>query len=133
MLFNTTTEAAETAARPGVTLVFDWTAGAYRMETGTPAEASGREAVQAWLNLVLRTAQGRHAIYPGDFGASLYDLMGQKLPRGAALSELRRQLLESAAYCPTIEEIGPVTWDGEAVTCTVTLENDTTEVVTIEP
>lgn len=133
MLFNPTTETAEVPVEPGYTFDFNWAAEAYTMERGTPAEVNGVEAVKAWLGLVLRTTQGRYAVYPSDFGASLYALMGRKLPRGAALSELRRQLRESAAYCPTIEEIGPVTWDGERVTCSVTLSNQSTEVITVEP
>ena len=133
MLFETRTEVADVLIEPGYTLAFDWAAETYNMERGTPAEVNGIEAVKAWLNLALRTPQGRYAIYPSDFGASLYDALGKKLPRGAVLSEIRRQLSESARYCPTIEDISQVVWDGQSITCTITLTNNTTEVVTIEP
>lgn len=133
MLFEKTTAAAEAAPAPGVTFAFDWTGEHYVMDYGTPVEVTGVEAVKAWLELVLRTDQGRYAIWPADFGASLYNLMGQKLPKGAVLSELQRQLQDSAAYCPTIEDIGQVVWDGSAVTCTIRLTNQTTEVITVEP
>lgn len=132
MLFNTATEVPEVLIEPGHTFDFDWDAEACVMDYGTPVEVSGVEAVKAWLQLVLRTSQGRYAIYPADFGASLYNVMGRKLPRGAVLSELQRQLQESAAYCPTIQDIGQVVWDGSAITCTITLTNEQTEVVTVE-
>lgn len=132
MLFNQTTEVAEVLIEPAVTFAFDWVDETYDMVTGTPSEVYGVEAVKEWLQLVLRTTQGRYPIYPADFGASLYDVMGKKLPRGVVLSEIRRQLRESIAYCPTIEDIGQVIWDGESITCTVTLTNNTTEVVTVE-
>lgn len=134
MLFNSIeNKAAGTAVLPAATFPFDWVNETYEMERGSPKEVTGVEAVKAWLELVLRTAQGRYAIWPADFGASLYNLMGRKLPRGAVLSELQRQLQESAAYCPTIQEVGQVVWDGTAVTCTITLEDQTTEVITVEP
>jgi len=133
MLFETTTLVADVEIEPGYNLVFDWDAETYSMDRGSPVEVNGTEAVKAWLQLALRTSQGQYAIYPSDFGASLYDALGKKLPRGAVLSEIRRQLTESARYCPTIEDISQVVWDGQAVTCTITLTNNTTEVITIEP
>jgi len=135
MLFEiTTAEAVQTAeVLPGVTLVFDWTSDTYDMTEGSPTEVTGLEAVKAWLELVVRTRRGRYAIYPADFGTSALDLIGRKLPRGYALAELQRELEESAAYCPTIEDVTGVEYDGRAVVCTVTLDDDTTEVITIEP
>lgn len=133
MLFESTTVVADVLLDPGYTFDFNWESETYSMDYGTPVEVNGVEAVKEWLQLVLRTTQGRYAIYPSDFGASLYNVMGKKLPKGAVLSEIRRQLKESMKYCPTIEDIGQVVWDGEAITCTITLTNNTTEVVTIEP
>lgn len=129
-------EEAATLPTPATGLAFDWSAGAYPIDRGSPREVIGVEAVKAWLELVLRTEAGRYGAYPSDFGASLYALLGRRLPKGASLSELRRQLQQSAAYLPVIGSIGPVTWDGTRVTCTVTLEQEgteTTEVMEFEP
>lgn len=137
MLFDTAPAAAEAARAaavlPGVGFPFDWTSYTYDMGEGTPAEVTGLEAVKAWLEQVVRTRRGRYAIYPEDYGTGAPDLIGRKLPRGYGLSELQRELQESAAYCPTIADVTGVEYDGRAVTCTVTLNNDTTEVITIEP
>ena len=105
----------------GRALAFDWDAGAYQMDNGAPVEVTGAEAVKAWINYVVRTKVGRYAIHPEDFGCSALDLIGQKIPKGFALSEIRRELLASAVYCPAIREISELIYDGERITCSVTL------------
>lgn len=115
---------------------FDYKTNSYVMEAGTPVEVTGKEAVKAWLEQVIRTAQGRYDIYPSDFGARLQDLVGRKIPKGLELSEFNRQLKETARYLPAIREVSRATYDGEAIQCTVTMETvtgETEEVVTIEP
>ena len=119
----TETEQARDPAVMGRALVFDWEAGAYPMENGSPVEATGAGAVKAWLEYVIRTKVGRYAIHPEDFGTSALELIGQKIPRGYALSELRRELLESAAFCRAIREISELIYDGEQITCSVTLQD----------
>lgn len=118
---------------------FDYSRNAYVINAGTPEEVTGVEAVKAWLELVVRTARGRYAIYPADFGARAQDLIGKKIPsppKGLDLSELRRHLVESARYLPAIQEISQMTYDGGKIHCTVTLETEagrTQEVIDIEP
>lgn len=142
MLFDSM-EAASGAAQPrdaremGVSFAFDWTDHHYHMEGGTPVEVTGTEAVQEWIQQVLRTKQRRYAIYPTDFGALLQDLIGQKWPNGFLLSELRRQLEESGAYCAAIQEIGKMEWAaGGTITGALTLwdaEGERTEVIEYVP
>ena len=102
-------------------LVFDWTAGRYVMENGGPAECTGAEAVKAWLGQVIRTRVGRYPVHPTDYGCSALDLIGDKIPKGYALSEIRQELLASAAYCKAITELSELVYDGEKVVCTVRL------------
>ena len=112
-------------------LVFDWTAGRYLMANGGPVECIGAEAVKAWLEQVIRTRVGKYAVHPTDYGCSALDLIGQKIPKGYALSEIRAELLASAAYCRAIEELSELIYDGERINCTVRLKdgNYITEVV----
>ena len=114
-------------------LVFDWSAGRYVMEGGGPAECTGSEAVKAWIEQVVRTLPGKYAVHPTDYGCSALELIGQKIPRGYALSEIRQELLASAAYCPAIEELSELIYDGETINCTVRLAdgNDTSVSVTV--
>lgn len=111
----------------GTGFLFDWEHGCYFMEAGSPVEVTGTEAVKEWIRQVLRTWRGRYAIYPLDFGAPAQALVGQKAPKGFDLSELRRQLTESATYNPAITDVGPVTYDGRTITCTITLATGTGE------
>ena len=131
---ETYTGLPETAVMAGFR--FDWASNCFVMAAGTPEEVTGTEAVKTWLELVIRIRRGRYAIYPEDFGAPVQDLMGHKYPKGFDLSELRRQLSETAKYLPAIREISDVTYDGDTIQCTVLLETEageTQEVIDIEP
>ena len=114
-------------------LVFDWSAGRYLMDNGGPVECTGAEAVKAWIEQVVRTLPGKYAVHPTDYGCSALELIGQKIPKGYALSEIRQELLASAAYCPAIEELSELIYDGETINCTVRLAdgNDTSVSVAV--
>lgn len=122
------------AAEPlvGVGFSFDWQAGAYRMEGGTPLEVTGTRAVQAWLEQVLRTERDRYVIYPADFGAPAQALIGRKTPRGMLLSELHRQMQESAARLDVVQDVGQLKQVGSRITGTVALDAGTDGPVTVE-
>lgn len=130
-------ETPETAVMAGFR--FDYKNNAFVMDAGSPAEVTGVEAVKEWIQLVVRTAQKRYAIYPSNFGARAQDLVGKKIPsapKGLDLSELRRHLLESAKYLPAIKDISKLAYKGEKILCTVILETEairTQEVITVEP
>lgn len=141
MLFDRTETADAQAAEVsdsavGVNFLFDYDENSYVMDAGSPVQVTGRQAVQAWLEYVVRTARGRYAIHPTDFGARLQDMVGLKAPKGYDLSEFNRQLLETARYLPAIQDISRAVYDGKTIQCTVTLASsagETTEVITIEP
>ena len=113
----------------GTAFSFDWEKNCFAMEDGSPVEVTGEAAVREWLQLVVRTAAGRYPIYPADFGAKAQDLAGRKLPHGAGLSELRRQIADSARHLPVIQEVSKVTYEDGAIHCTVTLA-DLTKTIT---
>lgn len=138
MLFDRTETADAQAAEVsdsevGVNFLFNYDANAYVMEAGSPVQVTGRRAVQAWLNYVVRTARGRYAIHPTDFGARIQDMVGLKAPKGFDLSEFNRQLQDSIRYLPAIQSVSRPVFDGKSIQCTVTLADDTTEVMQIEP
>ena len=142
MLFDQIAQEQEaiTATRPeteiGMGFAFDWDRQQLKMQDGTPVLVYGVAAIKEWVQLVVRTRQGRYAIYPADFGAPVQDLMGHKAPKGYDLSELRRHLAESAAYNPGIRDVGQLSYDGEIIRGTLTLEDNEdgiTEVIQIVP
>lgn len=124
-------------ARPstvmGRGLVFDWASGRYLMDNRGPVECTGAEAVKAWLEQVIRTRVAKYPVHPTDYGCSALELIGQKIPKGYALSEIRAELLSSAAYCRAIEELSELVYDGERINCTVRLAdgNYVSEVITL--
>ena len=125
-------EETRPAAEMGRAFRFDWQAGVHRMDGGTPHEVVLGDAVEAWVRQVVRTRPGRYAIYPADVGCNTAALRGRKIPKGFVLSQLRQELLASAAYCPAIREVGPLTYDGEKIQGTLTLEDGNLEVVTFD-
>ena len=138
MLFDRAAAVQEPAAEPrpatvmGRTLVFDWANERYYMNNGSPAEAEGTAAVKAWLRQWIRVRLGRYPIYPSNYGSSAMDLIGKRIPRGFGLSELRRELVESATYCPAIRDVSSFYYDGSEISCTLTLQDGNQEVVTFE-
>lgn len=138
MLFDRTETAAGQDTEPdeskiGINFLFNYDKKAYVMEAGSPVQVTGRQAVQAWLEYVVRTARGRYAIHPTDFGARLQDMVGLKAPKGFDLSEFNRQLQDSIRYLPAIQSVSRPTYDVKSIQCTVTLADDTTEVMQFEP
>ena len=142
MLFDAVAQEQEamTATRQeteiGMGFAFDWKNQRLKMQDGTPVLVYGVAAIKEWVQLVVRTRQGRSPIYPADFGAPVQDLIGQKAPKGYDLSELRRHLAESAAYNPGIRDVGQMRYDGATIQCTLTLEDNDdgiTEVIQIVP
>lgn len=132
MLFpkSETTGAVQTAngtSQCRAALLFDWENERYFMENGSPLECTGVEAVKEWVRQIVRTRRDRYRIYPTDFGAPMQTLVGQKRPRGFALSEFRRMLQESAKYHPYIRSIESVQVVGDEIRCTVYLENSAGE------
>lgn len=88
MLFDAVAQEQEaiTATRPeteiGMGFAFDWKNQRLNMQDGTPVLVYGVAAIKEWVQLVVRTRQGRSPIYPADFGAPVQDLIGQKAPKG---------------------------------------------------
>jgi len=117
----------------GLSFAFDWENECYFMESGSPVTVYGEAAIKEFIQYIMRVVRGRYAIHPEDFGASPVSLVGTKLPRGAELSELERYIKETIAYCPGIQSVGNVTWDGEKVLCEMTLSDNTTTITEVVP
>lgn len=137
MIYESRPSAAEELVKTdetiiGRTLVFDWTLRAYQMDGGGPVEATGHQAVKAWLEAFLRTPRGKYEVYDGlAYGCSVEDLIGKKLPQGYALSELKREISEGAALCPAIREVKGFDQTGTEIRFTVVLYNGESEAISI--
>ncbi len=121
----------------GVTFLFDWANHRYYMESGSPVEVTGTEAVQAWLQQVPRTKRGGTPSTRWTSGRCSRTSSGTRRPTGSSSPELRRRLLDSAGYCAAIQEIGKLEWNRDGtITGDLTLEDpsgESTEVITYVP
>lgn len=116
----------------GLALVFDWNENHFVMEDGSPVMVRKTEAAKEWLNLVVRTRQGRYPIYAADFGGDAMDIVGKKIPKGFSLSEFKRKMIETIAYNPGIDDVEGFTYDGEVIRFTCLLADGTKEVTEVE-
>lgn len=140
MLFDDVTVTNEEFTEPmlrdptevGIGLAFCWDEDHFYMKDGSPVMVTAVDAVKEWLELVVRTRQGRYPIYPIDFGGDALDLIGKKIPRGFSLSEFKRKMLESSRYNPGIDDMEDFTWDGEKISISVLLSDGTKEVAEFE-
>ena len=129
-------EYSDASERPeevvGRNLVFDWTENHFEMEDGSPVMVTKVDAVKEWLELVVRTRQGRYPIYPADFGGDAMEIIGKKIPKGYNLSEFKRKMLETIEYNPGVDDAEGFNYDGEKIRFTVLLADGTEEVSEFE-
>ncbi|MCQ2439614.1 MAG: DUF2634 domain-containing protein [Oscillospiraceae bacterium] len=104
--------------------VFDWDARSFEMDGGTPREAEGREAVEAWAAQMLHIRRGRLEIMPKEYGTSAEELIGRRLPYHYRLVELEREISEACGLCPEIISVSDVAHEGETVTMKVHTADD---------
>lgn len=127
-------EAVETeSSAAGISFAFDYATNTFRMVDGSPKQISGSDAVQQWLELLVRTIPGKCAIYDQAFGVDVTKLIGQKeVPSGALLSEIKREITEGAALCPAIDSVTDFGLGEDTVSFTVTLKSGEESEVSVE-
>lgn len=102
-------EEAEAAdSRIKKSFVFDYKKGQFQMADGSPQEATELQAIEQWLELLLRTKLDKYKIYQNTgFGTSVEDYIGQTyLPQAFIESELEREINEACnSLCPAIDYV----------------------------
>lgn len=109
----------------GVSFAFDFDEGRFDLVDGSPRRISGRDAARQWLELFVRTSLGKYTVYEGKaFGVDVAPLIGKKeVPRGAVLSELKREITEGARLCPAVVSVYGFSLQGDTVNFTVRLQS----------
>lgn len=76
------------------TFKYDFSAGDFVLENGTPVVISGRDALKAWIEKCLRTPLNRYLIYKNKtYGANIEDLViGNSYGAGFTAAELKREI-----------------------------------------
>lgn len=79
----------------GKAFLFDYKKGDFIYKNGAPITVEGKEALKEWINKLIRTEKFKFKIYENmEYGISLENLLGSKLPRTFIKSELQRELTE---------------------------------------
>lgn len=114
-------QAAETIGRVPA---FDPITSRFLARDGALVERQGREAVQQWIDLMLRQQPNRVPIYQTADGANQLgidrDLLGRKLPNGLITAEIERAVRETLSYNPAIREVRDFAVTRRGRACTVT-------------
>lgn len=114
----------------GRSFVFDYVNGQHVIVDGKPKETTEAQAIQQWLELLVRTVIGKYTVYQDTkFGTTWEKYISyRQLPNGYIQSELEREIQESCnEYCPAIERVQDFTAerlrDGLIVSFTAELKN----------
>lgn len=94
----------------GKTYQFDYQKKAHMIIDGKFVECTSIEAIEQWVEKVLRTEKNKYKIYTEDeieeFGISISQYIGMRnLPEGFIVSELEREITEQLKAHSMIEEI----------------------------
>ncbi len=71
-------------------------------------ERTGREAVQQWIDLMLRQQIGKVPIYQVEGTDRIgldRSMIGSRLPPGLVSAELERNVRETLSFCPAIQAV----------------------------
>lgn len=106
---NTTT-LNEALTFNGRAYLFDYKKGDFVTRNGKLVVVTGKKAVEAWLEKLIRTEKFRFRIYDDggeyvEYAVTLEELIGNVWPKGFAESEIKREITEAAAGNPYIEEL----------------------------
>lgn len=87
--------------------VFDFKTGQHLIQGGMVAETTKLQAVEQWIELMLRTTLDKYAVYRDTvFGHTAEKYIGyRELPFGFIESELEREIREACTLNPAIETL----------------------------
>ncbi len=94
----------------GTSFLFDFNEGDFIVKDGKLVKAESLEAIQVWIEKILRTEKFKSEIYSKDgqeeYGATIRSLiMGKKFPVYFLQSELKREITEALQNHPKISSI----------------------------
>lgn len=90
--------ANEQSSKIGRSFLFDFKTGQHQITDGKVIECDQLQAIQQWLELLVRTMLDKYKVYQGTgFGLTWEQYIGRRdLPLGFIISELEREVSEAA-------------------------------------
>lgn len=89
--------------------LFDFENGEFILKDGKLVIASELEAIKIWINKIILTEKFKFKIYEKEneveYGVSIMNLIGKKLPKQFVKSEIKRELNDVLITHPGIESI----------------------------
>ena len=102
----------------GTALLFDFKKNDFVTENGRIITATGRKAVECWLEKLIRTKKFHFKIYENnnkddvvDYAVTIMSLLGGVYPPGYVEAEIEREIREAAVKNPYIDDL--VSWSFE--------------------
>ena len=114
----------------GQSLKFNYETQRFEILDGTNVVPSKIDAIKQWIELYIRTEPLKYAVYNDDFGVSLRDLLGYRLPRGYQVAEIIRRINTGIlSGCPNVVSVS--NWNCDKGNFSFTVKTDTGEEVVI--
>lgn len=121
---------ATTTTDIGRSMKFDYANKKFVFVDGANVEPGKIEAIEQWIHLFILTRIKAYRVYTDDFGVDTDNLLGWRLPRSIAVSEIKRMITEGIyKYCPAVVQV--YNWTFDKGTFAFNVKTDTGEEVTI--
>lgn len=97
----------------GKTFQYDFAQGEFVLSDGKLIKIEDLEALQIWVEKLLRTEKHRFKVYERvdrqEYGATIEDLIGTVLPKSFVDSELKREISDAVTKHPRITSVSNLT------------------------
>lgn len=80
----------------GTAFLYDFQKGDFIYKNGAPILVKGKEALNVWIEKIIRTEKFRFGVHKDtEYGVTIDDLIGGHFPRAFTESEISREITES--------------------------------------
>ncbi|MEG0259174.1 MAG: DUF2634 domain-containing protein [Lysinibacillus sp.] len=108
----------------GKAFLYDYKKQDFVYRNGAPVVLTGRRALEAWIEKVIRTTRFKYAVHDDiAYGINIEDLIGSSFPKYLVESEVEREITEALLANDYIERVSEwgFEFDGSLVSITFTV------------
>lgn len=89
---------------------FDYGSGQHIIKSGEVVMCEGSEALKQLITSIVTTCRNKYLVYTvaetEEYGLSIYNSIGDRMPQGYILSELKREIYEQVEGLIAVQSIG---------------------------